>query len=161
MRAESVQKIMLRGLGFSALWWVLAEGLPGSWTLGVIAVLLATGTSLILSPLTPGGVSLLALFRFMVFFVRNSLRGGIQVAAMALRGRSALRPALVDVPTMLPPGGQRILLVNALGLMPGTLVVESVDEVLRFHLLDERLPVVAEVRALEAVIAKLERRARC
>ena len=58
----------------------------------------------------------------------------------------------MDLPVRLPPGGARLLLVNALGLMPGTLGVEMTTESLRLHVLDDRLPVLAEARALEAAI---------
>jgi multicomponent Na+:H+ antiporter subunit E len=149
------QAILLRGASFAALWWVLAEGRADGWLLGAVAVALSTWTSWIVLPPGPGTVSLLGLSRFMTFFVWNSLRGGVQVAAMALRGRATLRPALLELPITLPPGGARVLLLNALGLMPGTLGVELAGETLRLHVLDERLPVVAEARALEAAISKL------
>ena len=77
------------------------------------------------------------------------------MASMALRGRAALRPDWVDLPIALPPGGARVLLVNTLGLMPGTVGVDMSDTTLRLHVLDVRLPIVAEARALEAAIARL------
>ena len=142
-----------RAGGFAALWWVLAEGRADGWALGVAAVALATWASWVLLPPGPGTVRPLGLLRFLAFFLWNSLRGGVQVAVLALRGRAALRPALVDLPVRLPPGGARLLLVNALGLMPGTLGVELAGDTLRLHVLDDRAPLIAEVRALEAAIA--------
>jgi multicomponent Na+:H+ antiporter subunit E len=149
MDRMNLQSILLRGASFTALWWVLAEGRADGWALGAIAVVLATWTSWVVLPPGPGSISPLGLFRFMTFFVWNSLRGGVQVAAIALR------PALLELPITLPPGGPRILLSNALGLMPGTLGVELAGETLHLHVIDERLPVVAEARALEAAIANL------
>ena len=96
---------------------------------------------------------LAGLVGFLRFFLWNSLRGGMQVAGMALRGRAALRPGIIELRVTLPPGGARILLVNALGLMPGTLGVDLDDTILRIHVLDDAQPVVAETRALEASIA--------
>lgn len=151
----SLRAILTRAAGFAALWWVLAEGRADGWRLGAVAVALATWASWLVLPPAPGRVSSGGALRFLAFFVWNSLRGGVQVVAMALRGRAALRPALLEVPVTLPPGGARILLVNALGLMPGTLGVELAGETLRLHVLDERLPVVAEARALEAAIRKM------
>lgn len=151
----SRQAILLRATSFTALWWVLAEGRADGWTLGVVAVILATWTSWLVLPPASGRVTPVGILRFVAFFLWHSLRGGIQVAGMALRGRAALRPALLEMPVTLPPGGARVLLVNALGLMPGTLGVDLAEETLRLHVLDERLPVVAETRALEAVIARL------
>ncbi|MNF05208.1 hypothetical protein D3C80_2048860 [compost metagenome] len=48
-----------------------------------------------------------------------------------------------------------MLLLNTLGLMPGTLGVELTDDRLRIHVLDERLPILAEVKVLEAHIARM------
>jgi len=48
-----------------------------------------------------------------------------------------------------------LLLVNALGLMPGTVGVDMDETSLRLHVIDERLPVIAEARALETAIAGL------
>jgi multicomponent Na+:H+ antiporter subunit E len=145
----------LRVAGFAVLWWVLAEGRMDGWALGAVAVALATWTSWLVLPPASGRISPAGVLRFLAFFVWQSLRGGVQVAGMALCGRAALRPALLEMPVTLPPGGARVLLVNALGLMPGTLGVDLAEETLRLHVLDERLPVVAETRALEAVIARL------
>ena len=75
---------------------------------------------------------------FLAFF----LRGGLQ----ALRGRAALRPAVVELRLVLPPDGPRILMTGVLGLLPGTLGVE---------LADDRLPMAAEAKTLERRIATL------
>lgn len=149
------RSLRLRAAAFALLWWVLAEGRHDGWALGAVAVVLSTGASLALSPpgrrrIQPGG-----LFAFLGFFLWSSMRGGAQVAAMALRGPDALQPGLLEIQVRLPPGGPRILLVNALTLMPGTLGVELVRKTLRLHVLDERLPVIAEARALEAAIARM------
>ncbi|MDP1707951.1 MAG: hypothetical protein Q8L89_02625 [Gammaproteobacteria bacterium] len=41
-----------------------------------------------------------------------------------------------------------MLLVNTLGLMPGTLSVDLAGDTLHLHVLDERLPISTEVQAL-------------
>lgn len=151
-----IAAILFRGLAFALLWWVLAEGRADAWGLGVAAALAATLASLWLLP--PGGrrIGALPLLRFVLFFLWNSLRGGLQVALMALRRRPGLRPAIVEISLALPPGAPRLLLLNALTLMPGTLGVRlSDDGRLRVHVLDARLPLAAEAGALEAHIARL------
>lgn len=150
-----IRSFFLRTLLFAGLWWILAEGRLDGWLLGSVAVAAASWTSIKLLPPGKQPVRLSGLIGFLRFFLWNSLRGGMQVAGMALRGRAALQPGIVELPVMLPPGGARILLINALGLMPGTLSVDLDDTSLRLHVLDERLPVVAEARALEAVISGL------
>lgn len=152
MVSMNVKAILLRGPCFTALWWVLVEGRADGWGLGAIAVALATWTSWIMLPPADTRVSPAGVLRFLCFFVLNSLRGGVQVAAMAFRGRNVLRPACLVLPIMLPQARARLLLVNTLGLMPGTLGVDLMGDTLHLHVLDERLPILAEVRELEAII---------
>jgi len=144
-----------RGVLFALLWWVLTEGRNDGWPLGVVAVCVATWVSLKLMPPANHLIRIEGVFKFLGFFLWHSIRGGIQVAGMALRGRSALQPGLIALSVALPPGGPRILLANTLGLMPGTLGVEFSGTALQLHVLDERLPIVAETQALQAVIARL------
>ena len=150
-----IRSLFLRGLLFVALWWILAEGRNDGWLLGGIAIVAATWTSLKLLPPARQSMRLAGLMAFLRFFVWHSLRGGIQVAGMALRGRAALQPAIIELQVSLPSGSARILLVNALGLMPGTLGVDLDGANLRLHVLDDCQPIVAETRALEALITDL------
>ncbi|MBN8508387.1 MAG: Na+/H+ antiporter subunit E [Burkholderiales bacterium] len=150
-----IRTLGLCGLSFAVLWWILAEGRNDGWLLGGAATAAATWASMrLLSPGAPG-IRPAGVPGFLGYFLWNSIRGGLQVAGMALRGRSALRPGFVDLAVTLPPGAPRILLVYVLGLMPGTVGVDLDDARLRLHVLDERLPVVADTRALEASIAAL------
>jgi multicomponent Na+:H+ antiporter subunit E len=144
-----------RGLLFASLWWILAEGRLDGWLLGGIAVFAAIWTSVALWPPAAHGIRLAALPGFLAFFLANSVRGGWQVALMALRGRGALQPTFLDLPLSLPAGAPQILMTNVLSLMPGTVGVELVDDRLRLHVLHQGLPVVAEARALERRIAAL------
>ena len=150
-----ISLLWLRILLFSCLWWVLAEGRPDGWLLGGVAVIVATWASVTLWPQAAHGLRLAALPGFLAFFLANSMRGGWQVALMALRGPRVLQPAFLELPLNLPAGAPQVLLTNVLSLMPGTLGVELADDRLRLHVLDERLPVVAEARALELRIAAL------
>ena len=150
-----IRTLGIRVLSFAGLWWVLTEGRFDSWPLGSIAVVAATWASLRWLPPGEFGIRLSGLPGFVRFFLWNSVRGGVQVAAMALRGRTALTPTLIEFPVVLPAGGPRVLLINSLSLMPGTVGVEMDDVSLRLHVLDKRLPIVSEARALEAVIARL------
>ncbi len=145
----------MRALLLALLWWILTEGRHDGWLLGAVAVFAATWTSIALLPPGKRHIRFAGLLGFLRFFLWNSIRGGIQVAGMALRGRAALQPGMLELTVTLPPGGPSMLLVNVLGLMPGTTGVEMRDATLRLHVLDERLPIVAEVRALEAAIVRL------
>jgi multicomponent Na+:H+ antiporter subunit E len=147
--------LILRVLAFAALWWVLAEGRTQAWWLGLVAAAVATAASVAVLPPVRGKFRLRAAVDFFAYFLWQSVRGGAQVAAMALRRRIDLRPAMVELPLALPPGAPRVLITAAFGLMPGTVGVRLEGERLRVHVLDERLPVMQEARELEARIARL------
>lgn len=153
--AGGTASVVRRALLFALLWWVLAEGRLTAWGLGMLAVALATWASLRLLPPARHGFSPGGFAGFVAFFLWNSLRGGAQVAWLAFRTRAALRPALLEFELALPAGAPRVLMLNTLGLMPGTLGVGIDGARLKLHVLDARLPVAAETRALEAHIARL------
>jgi hypothetical protein len=54
-----------------------------------------------------------------------------------------------------PAGAGRVVLANALNLLPGTLSVSLEGEHLRLNVLDTRRPIVAEVRAAERHVARM------
>lgn len=147
--------VLGRGALFTGLWWVLAGGRADSWGVGGVSVILALAASLVLLPPAKGRFSPLGLAAFVGFFLIQSVKGGIQVAAMALRPRLDLAPAMLDLPLALPPGLARILLANTLTLLPGTLSVRIEGDRLRLHVLDRRLPIMEELRAAEAAITRI------
>lgn len=153
--AGGTATVLRRALLFAFLWWVLAEGRWAAWGLGAVAVAVATWASLYLLPPSRRSFTIGGFLGFAAFFLWNSLRGGTQVAWMALRLRPGLRPALLELELALPAGAPRVLMLNTLGLMPGTLGVRLDGDRLKLHVLDERLPVAAQARSLEAHIARL------
>lgn len=155
MSEAKIPSILLRSSLFAVLWWMLAEGNHEGWMLGAVAIGLATWTSLVWLPPSKERLSLRGLVGFVAFFVWHSVRGGAQVAWMATRSKVDLQPYLLELPITLPAGAPRILLINALGLMPGTLSVEVKNTTLLIHALDDRQPILAETRALEAAIGRL------
>lgn len=138
---------------FAAVWWVLTEGEP-AWGVGVPVVLIASVAAWGLR--FPGRVrlSLAGAFRFVPYFVWQSLRGGVDVARRALDPRLPLDPALLVYRLRLPPGPARVFLADIVSLLPGTLSAELAGDRLRLHVLD-RAPAPAAVRALEARVADL------
>lgn len=147
--------ILLRGLLFALVWWVLTEGRADGWGVGLIFVALAVAVSLRLWPPGPHRLSAFGLLAYVGFFFVQSVRGGFQVAAMALRPRLVLAPTLFEIPLRLPPGPAVVLLTGTLGLLPGTLSVRLDGATLTLHALDGRLPIEHEVRAAEVRVARL------
>jgi multicomponent Na+:H+ antiporter subunit E len=150
-----IRAIIARALAYALVWWALTGGRADNWGLGLAAVVLAVAASLVLSPPGPGRFSGAGLAAFAGFFLIQSVRGGVQVAAMALRPRLDLAPAILELPLGLPPGPARVWLVATLTLLPGTLGVGIAGDRLRLHVLDRRRPIEAEVRAAEARIARM------
>lgn len=148
-----IAALVLRSALFAFVWWMLAEGRTDSWSVGLPSVALATGISLWLAPPGHLRVSLWGALVFAGFFLLESIRGGLQVAAQVFRPRMDIAPGLITVPVTLPEGLGRVLLINTLNLLPGTVSVRLIDNTLWLHVLDTRLPIAHEVDRVEARIA--------
>lgn len=128
---------------------------------GVAAAALGTAAGLLAAPGEPHPMRLRRLPGFALFFLRESIRGGVDVARRALHPRLPVAPAFVEHPLRLPAGQPRTLLIGLIGLLPGSMSVE-VDEarqVLHLHLLaaDGPDPVAPLERQLERLFGLDER----
>lgn len=81
------------------------------------------------------------LLRFLPYFIGQSVRGGMDVALRALRGRRAVAPGFIVYRTGIRSPGVRVFFVNAVSLLPGTFSAELRGERVLVHTLDEGLPV--------------------
>lgn len=148
--------IFWRSMLLASLWWILTEGRLDNWGLGLVSVALALTASLILLPPSQSRLSLPGLISFLVYFLGQSLKGGVQVALMVLRpSLDDLYPDVQVVYPRLPDGVSRIILVNTLSLLPGTLSVSLTASSLHLHLLNGRHPIEEDVRNVEARIAHM------
>ena len=91
----------------------------------------------------------------MPFFFRRSLQGGVDVARRAFHPRMPIAPELIDYPLRLPPGLPRVILVNTVSLLPGTLSAELDGQVLKVHVLDGLGDFMPELEALEQSVARM------
>ena len=145
--------LVFRTVIFALLWWVLTEGAPNSWLVGVPVVLLAVLAS---EALLPGvSWSLPGAVRFVPFFLWHSLHGGVDVARRALHPRLPISPELFDYRWRLPPGLPRVFMANTVSLLPGTLSAELDEEYLRVHVLDQTGNFVSGLAVVEARVARL------
>ena len=149
--------ILVHATLFAALWWALTGGAPGSWVVGVPVVLAATAASRRLWPRDTGWWSPSATVRFVAFFLRESIRGGLDVARRAFDPALPLQPALLELRSRLPPGPAEALLANVVSLLPGTLSADLNGRTIVLHVLDDRAPVEADLRVLEGYIAAMFR----
>lgn len=156
-RALVWRPLVTRFLLFVGIWWMLTGGVAGAWGLGAVAVLAALVISLRLLPAGPRRVSLTGLLLFSGFFVVRSVIAGTQVALIAARPRLDLRPVVREYVLNLTHESERVFLASTLSLLPGTLTAGLEGKVLRMHVLDERMPVEEELRAVEKHVARLFR----
>lgn len=147
--------LLIRGTVLALAWWVLAEGRADSWGVGAVSVAAALAASLYLVPPGSHRLSPAGLLGFAAFFLVQSFKGGLQVAVRAFSPRMDLAPALLEVPVTLPEGLPRVVLVNTLNLLPGTVSVRLDGDRLCLHVLDARWPVTEEVGETEAHIARM------
>jgi len=141
------------------VWWSVTEGRTGSWGVGAPVVLLAAGVAAwaMPRPRPRRWPSPVALAGFAGWFLWQSVRGGLDVARRALSPSMPLAPGFVELRTTLPEGAGRVLLADVVSLLPGTVTVDVVDDVLLLHGLEVGPAFEAEFRALEARVARLLR----
>lgn len=154
-RAALAGDVLLRALVLALIWWVLTDGRMQSWLIGAPVTALALAASLKLVPPPSLRISPLGVLAFFGFFLLQSLKGGTQVALIALRPRLDLHPVELMLPLRLAPGLGQQLLAGTLCLMPGTLAVGIEGNRLCLHVLDRRIPAERELRATEERIAHL------
>jgi multicomponent Na+:H+ antiporter subunit E len=118
--------------------WLALNG-GSAWAPGLAFSALG---ALIGATLAPGEASLWRPWQaltFAVYFLRESLRGGLDVARRALHPSLPVQPHLVDHALRLPAGPPRTLMIGLVSLLPGSLCadLDLSRNVLRVHLLAE------------------------
>jgi multicomponent Na+:H+ antiporter subunit E len=152
----NVDRHMVVALGLLAgLWWLLSDGDPGSWVIGLPAVAAAVWSVRRLRPARIGSVSLSALLRFVPFFLWESLRGGLDVARRTLAPRMRVQPDLILYRTRLSRPDARVFFTNCVSLLPGTLAADLRGDRLAVHVLDAASDAERELRLLERAVARV------
>ena len=157
-RAQSVtlfRGALTRLLLFALLWWLLSGGAADSWYVGGVIVLLVTLLSVTLAPPQPW--SLGGVLRFIPFFIRQSIGGGVDVARRALSPAMPLRPAIIDYRLSLSLPRSRLFMAAVISLLPGTLCADLQQQRLRVHVLDRGYDVQRELAQLEYYVAAIFR----
>lgn len=156
---EGVWRFMLRfsarGTILALFWWILSNGDVQSWVIGGPAVLLATGSILLLSHGARQHWRLTGLLSFMPFFLWRSFCGSIDVARRAMHPKMPLEPAFIDYNVSLPNGAPRLFMASVVSLLPGTLSAELSEDCMKVHVLDVNADALKELQSLEAKIGHL------
>ncbi len=136
------------------LMWLALAGLEG-WPVGLVTALAGAALSAWLATVKPRPVPPLRVPSFALFFVIESMRGGLDVAWRALHPALPIEPQFHRFELRLPEGQPRTLMVSVLSLMPGTLSaeLEGGGDVLVVHALTPGA--MASVVLLQARIRRL------
>lgn len=152
-----IRKLLIPVLALALLWSLLSDGNRASWLVGIPTVLAGSWAALRIRP--AGGerprVSLPGLLAFVPLFVGESIRGGTDVALRVLRPRLRLAPGFVSYRTELRSASARLLFVNSVNLLPGTVAVEIDDDLLRIHALDSGADFSSDLRRLESAVGRI------
>jgi len=149
VNTSTVQRAAL----FAVFWWLLTDGAPTSWFIGLPTVIFAAVISTALIP--PSTFVWHELVRFVPFFLVRSLSGGFDVAWRALHPRLPIAPVVFEYTLRISPGLPRVFVANTVNLLPGTLSADLTRERLKVHVLDRRHDFRAEVAAVEQRVARL------
>ncbi len=151
----SAKQLLIPTLALAGFWWLLSGGSTGSWLVGLPAIALALWLTRGGGPISAALPSPGGLLRFVPFFLRESVRGGLDVAARTLAPRLRIAPGLSTYRTGLSGNGARLLFANCVSLLPGTLAADLDGDLLRLHLLDAGLDPDPELRRLERAVARV------
>lgn len=139
----------------AGLWWILAQGQADAWLVGLPAVILAAMASVHLDRQALPGISLAGLFGFVVLFLVESVRGGFDVALRTLTPNLRIKPGFRRYHLHTSNPAARVLLVNSISLLPGTLAADLDGDEAELHLLDSDADPEPQLLRLERAIARL------
>lgn len=116
--------------------WLALDGFDAAW-IGLAFAGLGALLGHWLAPGEPYPWRPLRLLAFMLYFLRASLQGGVDVAWRALHPRLPIDPGYLDYRCSLDAGLPRSAFVGVVCLLPGTLSVDLDDDgSLRVHALN-------------------------
>lgn len=159
--AASIRRALARIALFTALWLVIAGSDPGSWIIGAPTILLASLASLRLARdqsahyAQRSGLRLGALLWLVPYFSLESVRGGIDVASRVLRRRIKINPGFHHFRPRLQHPIARVLLLDCISLLPGTLSADMRHGTIEVHALDASSDPTPELQRLERLLGRL------
>ena len=150
-----LRRSLVRTVWMAVIWLGLNGLDSNSWIIGGPVVLAAAWISVKLLPAVSWRWSALGALVFAAYFLRESVRGGWDVARRAIWPGLALSPTIVCHPFHLPSGPSRLFFCSAISLLPGTAVVAIAESNICVHVLDHSISVEEELRELERRVGAL------
>ena len=130
--------------------------MPADLPVGLLAAGAATWVSLHLLPATHLRLRLWPLAAYVLHFLGQSVRSGVQVARLALQPSMPIRPGFVTWRGRLASDSARSTFCALASLLPGTLPTGSDEQnALLIHCLDLGQPVAAELAREEALFSRM------
>jgi multicomponent Na+:H+ antiporter subunit E len=139
----------------AGLWWIVVQGRPEAWLVGLPAVALAAVVGVRLRGPALRRFSLAGLFGFALLFIRESLLGGFDVARRTLGPVVRVSPGFRKYRLNLKDPAARVLFINCVGLLPGTLAADLDGDHAELHLLDVGAAPEPQLLRLEQSVARL------
>lgn len=130
-----------------------------SWAMGIFFVFVASALSVTLS--RPGkseaspSIRFLGCLAFIPYFAWQSLRGGWDVAKYALHSNKSVNGGFYRHQTTLPRGLARLVFIQVLSLLPGTVSAGQRDDEILVHVLDVEALEVDDIRECERRVSLL------
>ncbi|MCC5844714.1 MAG: Na+/H+ antiporter subunit E [Verrucomicrobia bacterium] len=140
---------------FGLVLWKVCTGYdPESWVLGIPAAGLFT--YFVITGAEDGPrIRFRALPGFLVYFLVQSFRTGIDVARHAILTGHQVNPGFTQYRSRLPEGSPRAVFANMISLLPGTLSWSLIDDIHKIHMLEGNPLAYEELAELEARVGKL------
>jgi len=139
----------------AVLWWLITQGRTDAWLVGLPVVVLAGLASVALGNDRRLGFSPAAIPAFLILFLRDSIHGGFDVALRTLGPKLRVAPGFQRYRLRLDHPAARVLLINCIGLLPGTLAADLDGDHVELHLLDTGVDPTPKLRQLEQAVARL------
>ena len=154
---ENARALLRRTLVLALFWWALTGGRPGAWWFYVPVVMAAALLPCWLpKPATGWSLHLRGLLPFILFFLHQSVLGGLAVAWRALRPVASIEPGLHEYEVKLTSASARIFMAHVVSLLPGTLSADLHESTLTVHALSGSAEKVRhDLRVLESKVAGL------
>ena len=145
---------VFRATFFFGFWLILYGVKSPDFVVGILAAIAATWASLLLLSPLQWRLDLVALSKLFLRFAIQSIVAGIDVARRALDPRMPLRPGFVNYAVRFPPGPTRNTFATLTSLLPGTVPAGYQNRQIVYHCLDINQPVVSQLAAEEAALAR-------
>jgi multicomponent Na+:H+ antiporter subunit E len=139
----------------AVIWWLIVQDHADAWLVGLPAIVLAALASTRLDSHALPRLSLAGLPAFVALFIRESVRGGLDVARRILGPQLHIAPGFRRYRLHTSHPAARVLLINCIGLLPGTLAADLDGDHAELHLLDASENHDPQLLRLEQAVAGL------